>query len=225
MQHTIARHTAPKVGVIDMSPDMTAFLSPLFKELQPMGFSRASITLSEALHILLFLYGINPDRIFEFGTFYGETTRMLAANARNPNVEVFTLDIDSIDGIEFVGVDEAIAIESLENQPVFTDPRITQLKGDSLYFDPTPFKDSVQFIFIDGNHAYEYVKKDTENAFIMLDKTKPACIVWHDYENPDFPDLTEYINGVSEYKSIFHPHRPDHTTIAFYLSNCENAGK
>jgi predicted O-methyltransferase YrrM len=35
------------------------------------------------------------------------------------------------------------------------------------------------FIFIDGNHTFEYVKNDTEKAFQLLEKD--GIIVWHDY--------------------------------------------
>ena len=206
---------------VDLSSDIIRMLSPLFKDFQPRGFSRASITLSEALHMMLFLRAINPKNIFEFGTFYGETTRMLTSNALRDDVTTYTLDIDSTDGIRFVSVDAEIAREGIEHQPVFTDPRIIQLKGDSLYFDPTPYEGTIQYIFIDGNHALEYVKKDTENAFIMLDKQAPSCIIWHDYENPDFPEVTEYVNSFPDEMKFFHPHRPDHTTLAIYLSNCE----
>lgn len=46
-------------------------------------------------------------------------------------------------------------------------------------------------VFIDGDHSYEGVKKDTQRAL----KTDPKVIVWHDYENPFEIGVKKYILG------------------------------
>ena len=207
------------IRCVDLSGDMNIFLSPLFPILQPTGFSRASITLGEALVLLLALRQVEPTNVFEFGTFHGETTRMLAGNLPNPDARIFTLDIKDTDGIRFIGVDEQIAEESIGESVVFDDPRITRLFCDSLHFDSTPYHGKMQYIFIDGNHALEYVRADTANALQMLDRTRPGVILWHDFENPDFPELTDFLVALAKaLPNMYHVERPDHTSLVFYLN-------
>jgi predicted O-methyltransferase YrrM len=46
-------------------------------------------------------------------------------------------------------------------------------------------------IFIDADHSYTGVKRDTEIAFSAI--SPRGCIVWHDY-SPDLPDIVRFIN-------------------------------
>lgn len=56
---------------------------------------------------------------------------------------------------------------------------VEHITGDSTKFD---FSNIGKFdvIFVDGDHRYEAVKNDSENAFKLL-KNKDSIIVWHDY--------------------------------------------
>ena len=54
------------------------------------------------------------------------------------------------------------------------------------------------FIFIDANHTYEYVKKDFENYIKMLDKD--GVIGFHDIDNPDWPGINKFWNELKETK-------------------------
>ena len=74
-----------------------------------------------------------------------------------------------------------------------------------------------QMIFIDGNHKLRYVKSDTEKSFKMLAQ-EPSCIVWHDYRNPEFPELTSYIDSLADSKKIYHI---EDTMLAFHLTGKE----
>ena len=71
----------------------------------------------------------------------------------------------------------------------------------------------IQMIFIDGNHEVNYVKKDTENALKMISEA-PSCIAWHDYGNPQFPELKSYIDDLAKIYKIYHV---ENTMIAFHL--------
>ena len=49
----------------------------------------------------------------------------------------------------------------------------------------------MDFVFVDGSHAYEYVLKDSESALKMI---KPGgVILFHDY-NTSWPGVTKALN-------------------------------
>ena len=56
------------------------------------------------------------------------------------------------------------------------------------------------FIFIDGLHTYDQLKKDLENYSPLI--RKGGVIACHDYNHPTFPDLTTAIDEfVAEHKA------------------------
>lgn len=154
---------------------------------------------------------VKARRVFEFGTFMGGNTLNMALNTPG-SAEIFTLDLseESLSGLDQHPSDapftkmhfESRAALDFAGSPV--EEKITTLTGNSLTFDFTPWKDSVDFIFIDGGHDLETVESDTRNALQMVVRNKPACIVWHDYRNSDYPELSTYLDRVSESLGISH---------------------
>ena len=57
---------------------------------------------------------------------------------------------------------------------------VTHLQGNSQTFDFSPYKGQFDLVFVDGDHHYESVRKDTETAFTLLHNDN-SVIVWHDY--------------------------------------------
>jgi hypothetical protein len=57
--------------------------------------------------------------------------------------------------------------------------RITQLHGDSATFDWSEHDGKAGLVFVDGSHAYEYVRKDSETALRLL--AAGGMVMWHDY--------------------------------------------
>ena len=143
-----------------------------------------SMTPAEVLAIGAMVRVLRPERILEIGTFEGNTTVNLAANAPS-GARVFTLDLPPDWGRRY-SLDVADihfnAATGKHTGRQFIDSRqsdrITQLWGDSAEFDwddHGPF----DFILIDGCHTYEYAVSDTRNALRVL---RPGgAIVWHDY--------------------------------------------
>ena len=124
--------------------------------------------------------------VFEFGTFDGRTTLNLANNA-GPDARVFSLDLPAANagstsaplhrhesryaekpasGARYRGTD--------------AEPRIIQLYGDSGSFDFSPYRGSMDLVFVDGSHAYRYVVNDSLRALEML-RPRGGTILWHDY--------------------------------------------
>jgi len=57
--------------------------------------------------------------------------------------------------------------------------RVAQLSGDSATFDWSPHVGRAGLVFVDGSHAYDYVRKDSETAMRLV---RPGGVVlWHDY--------------------------------------------
>lgn len=139
-----------------------------------------------------------PKVIFEIGTYLGGTTLQLAANSQ---AEVYTLDLPPPGHKDYV-------------QPKIWDPesdvypdqpgvrfqgtsyadRIYQLFGDCQAFDFTPYYGKVDLVFVDGCHHYEYVLRDSLNAFKMI--SPDGVVVWHDYA-PYAPGVVQVLNELA----------------------------
>jgi predicted O-methyltransferase YrrM len=175
----------------------------------------------ESIILLKLMRVTRPSRIFEFGTFEGETTRFLLANlppADGRSERIYTLDLAETENVVFEGGDDALAKRVLSSQrkySLFPNAHLVkQLLQDSMHLDPQPYRGMFQFVFIDANHKLEYVRKDTENAFEMVGGS-PHCVVWHDYGNPDFPELTQYLDDLAKDRELYHV---EDTMLVFQLS-------
>ena len=184
----------------------------------------ASMSALEYIVMIKLLNLIEPSKVFEFGTYMGNTTRFILENIVDFSDEpklIYTLDLDSTDDVEFEGNDATLASKVVGTKRLYQKSihknRVVQLLGDSLTFDFSSINSKFQFILIDANHALEYVKKDTENAYELLDYSSSYVIIWDDYENPNFSDLTIYVDELaSSGKNIYHV---EETNWAIQLSD------
>lgn len=144
---------------------------------------------------------IGAKRIFEFGTYVGETAMEIARNC--PESSIVTIDLPLELAADFS--------RARSNSPVeITDPylfskergqaitgehaaRITQIREDSAQFDATPYGGQFDLIYIDASHSYSAVKADSEKAFVML--KKGGIIVWDDYS---YPGVWKYLNQLAK---------------------------
>ncbi len=155
-----------------------------------------NITVAELVVISQLVKAIRPARIFEIGTFDGRTTLAMADNAEQ--AEVLTLDLppSSIDATALrIEPHERHLIQKEYSGSRFTsvkglDGRIRQLWGDSGAFDFSPYVGSCDFVFVDGSHAYDYVRNDTERALELVGVR--GMVVWHDYD--EWPGVTRALN-------------------------------
>jgi len=131
-------------------------------------------------------------RLFEFGTCSGRTAYLWALNSP-PDAVVTTLTLppDQLDRYQAAPHDDATDTANACNESRYTrfvysgtdvEHKIEQLYADSKQFDPGPYAESFDLIFIDGSHAQSYVAGDSEKALLML---KPGgLLLWHDYRGP-----------------------------------------
>lgn len=177
---------------------------------------------------------VMPRKILEFGTAFGETTYLLALNAPE-SARVWTMDLDE-EGLKrskfYMGPakqeykqfedydprrDWDVAHRVFGKKRYFNDtPQayvITQILGDSTTYNYSQLPQDFDFIFIDANHDYDYVKSDTLNS-MKIAKKGYCCIVWHDYNRTDCPGVQKYLDELAKEKDIYHV---EETRIALYL--------
>ncbi|MBM2813934.1 MAG: hypothetical protein HW421_696 [Ignavibacteria bacterium] len=152
--------------------------------------------------------------MFEFGTATGKTTYLWARNSHdNAQIITITLPPEKLTDYSEGKTDSSDAALIAKKESLFTkhyytgtgvEKKITQIYGDSKQFDESPFLEKCDLIFIDGSHAYSYVKSDTEKAIRML---KPGGIaLWHDYRGPrhETKDVYFYLNELSKEIPLLH---------------------
>jgi predicted O-methyltransferase YrrM len=124
-----------------------------------------------------------PKSAFEIGTFTGASTMIIAQNAAR-TARIHTLDLPP-------GHKELALAADDNDPPEHSDARIgerfrgtphetkiQQHYGDSHSFDYTPYARSIDFVFVDGSHSYEYVLSDSDAALRMLSGS--GLVVWDD---------------------------------------------
>ncbi len=110
--------------------------------------------------------------IFELGTYKGITTLHLANNAAPKSSIIHTLDLPP----EMIKRNYRVG-EYLEKHQAVR--KIVQLYADSAIFDFKLYHDKLDFIFIDGDHSYAAVKRDTANLLPCL---KKGVFIWDDFD-------------------------------------------
>lgn len=58
---------------------------------------------------------------------------------------------------------------------------IVHFYGDSKNFDFTKIKEKIDLVFIDGDHSFEGIKKDSGNIFDLVGY-EDSIVVWHDFK-------------------------------------------
>ena len=184
--------------------------------------SDGNMTNWELFIISYLVKSINPNSIFEIGTFDGRTTLNIASNSRD-TAKVFTLDLpeSELGSITFNTEEtENKYIQKEESGTRFKDTpyssKITQLLGDSAQVDLSDHFKSMDFIFIDGSHAYDYVISDTKLALDLL-TPNGGTILWHDYDTSCWPGVTKALHEFYLKDDRFHSLKHIQGTTFAYL--------
>lgn len=156
--------------------DPRAPLSPI--SVHDYRYQLGGMPIDELSQVLALATARQVHRVFEFGTYLGETTLQLA---RNTDADIWTLDLPP----DRVGV---VIDPELDVYPTHVggrfvgsdvEPRVTQLLGDSRSFDYSSLARSMDLVLVDANHHCEYVLSDSRNALTLL--REGGVVVWHDY--------------------------------------------
>lgn len=187
-----------------------------------------NVSLNELAVINGIILNNNPLRIFEIGTFDGRTTINMAANSSNECV-IFTLDLEQRDVLEtkfqlgegdkFLATNRGISGQrfiNLNKSDYTVKDKIVQLYGDSATFNFKPYYNTIDLVFVDAAHSYDYVIHDTNIAFQLL-KNGKGIILWHDYKI--YPDVVKAIDTISSERRDLNIFNIKHTTLAYVKIN------
>jgi predicted O-methyltransferase YrrM len=164
--------------------------------------------LPELLAIGAICRAVQPRTIFEIGTYTGSTTLIMAFNTA-PETRITTLDLEPAarDMHRFgMGVGGFPPFEvggAFRNGPQAR--RIEQVFGSSETFNYRPYEGRMDIVFIDADHTYEFVQKDTEAALRLL---RPGGVVlWDDYlhrpEHPECSGVTQTVNELARTRPCY----------------------
>lgn len=172
---------------------------------------RRDLKLLETFLLIAAIRIVNARRVFEFGTFLGSTTLNLALNIPSDG-EVHTLDLDDqlARAARQHPADVPITqthLASKKSLDFLQSPvsyKIKMLTGNSTVFNFSQWTRSIDLAFIDGGHDLDTVRADTEHALELVSLDGPSCILWHDYNNPQYTEISDYLNNLSKDLEIFH---------------------
>ena len=113
-------------------------------------------------------------KYLEIGTWFGESIVNIASVAK----ECVSISLSDKELQQQGATKEEITVQRMFSKNI---SNIKHIEHNSRTFDFSSIG-KFDLIFIDGDHSYKGVKKDTENAFKIL-KDEKSIIVWHDYSN------------------------------------------
>jgi len=162
-----------------------------------MGKRSNLLPANELIYISSIIASRKPKRLLEIGTCDGGTTLHMALNAaEDGHVQTVDLPPDA-EGYLTFEKPQRLYIDT----PV--EAKIEQHLGNSMKMDFAEFakQGSLDFIFIDADHQYEFVKNDTLKSLDVL--SEDGMIIWHDY-TMDFPGVFKWLNELSEKLPLAH---------------------
>lgn len=133
---------------------------------------------------------VRSRTIIEVGCYKGRSTRVLADNCKG-----VVYAVDPWPELYYSNEDKAIFRIGNNVYEQFVENVKLQCKNVIIFrgtLDQFIYPDEVDFIFLDGDHRYEYVKKDIENALKLL--KKGGVLAGHDYKYVEWPGVRQAVN-------------------------------
>jgi predicted O-methyltransferase YrrM len=137
----------------------------------------------------------------EIGSFRGESL----ANISEAVSEAVSISLPD-EEIIAMGDEDHVKLQRFFSKDL---KNVKHIYHNSLTYDYSQLNKKFDLIFIDGDHSYRAIKKDTENAFKLL-KDENSIIVWHDYgysyNKENWTTISAIIEGAPADKreKIFH---------------------
>jgi len=186
--------TFTSIDILDLAPGSIRW------KLQAFPGIPASISVLECNGLALLAKKTKARKVFEFGTYMGVSATHLALNLE-PGGLVYSLDLPEDNPTALLTIhdldEKGLTVEKGKGSLVPDDVKnqVVFLKSDSAVFDETPYRNSMDLVFVDGAHSSEYVRSDTEKALRML--RQGGIVAWHDCHHK-YPDVVRYLKTLSQ---------------------------
>ncbi len=173
----------------------------------PVDVPHGPMPPEDAAFLARLIAALAPASLFEFGTNWGVSTGLMAANTP-PHACLRTLDVcrDMFSAEQLAADPELAMILPREHtgwhyrQHPLLRSKVEQIFADSLAYE-MPAEPKHDFILVDACHQLEYVRKDTQNALRGL--APGGVLMWHDFY-PDVSSWTDVFRFVSGFAKT-HP--------------------
>lgn len=196
----------PQVDILDLCPDLDERISP------HSFLSTSSPPVDMAL-LKALARRFKDCRYLEFGTSRGESV----ANVASVAAHCTTINLSDAQLRQRGFSERAVAIQRHFSKDL---PNVTHIQADSTTFDFDTLGERYDLIFVDGDHTYDGVVRDTATAFRLL-KDDRSVIVWHDYgDNPEHVrwDVVKAILDGTPPDQRRHLYRVSNTLCAIYTT-------
>jgi hypothetical protein len=155
-----------KLPVVGLRPLLDGFDdAPVMLRELPIG--PWSSPVADAFVLAKIALCLKPRHVLEVGSYRGYTARLLAEHTP-ADTRIVAFDRDPRHGAGYCGLPLAAKIER----------RVGEVSHAAFAGDPRGHYD---LIFLDADHTYEAVKRDTELLLPLL--SPEGAFVWHDYAN------------------------------------------
>jgi hypothetical protein len=156
----------PQVDILDLFPDFD-------ERVEPYSFLEGTSTTIDIALLTALARRVQNCRYLEIGTWRGESVANVAKHAR----ECVSLSLSEREMRDLGWSDDFIRVHQFYSRGL---PNVTHIGHNSRTFDFGSLGEGFDLVFVDGDHTYEGVRSDTNNAFRVL-RNGTSVIVWHDY--------------------------------------------
>ncbi len=178
--------------------DVIRSRGPIRIELEHVHDDTILTPLEQLACLALISRAMEPETIFEIGTFRGRTAMNFALNSPD-HCRIYTLDLPPGQREETqlpAGQADRTIMGASDPGRLYrgtdVEGKITQLFGDSQTFDFSPWEGKIDLVYVDGAHHYDAVRRDTGNALRIV---RPGgCVLWDEFGNyGDYNDVTRAV--------------------------------
>jgi predicted O-methyltransferase YrrM len=197
------QYVTVKKGLKDGLPtiDLLDLLPGLNETIRDYTFLDGTSRVTDIIMLKSLAKKFDHCQYLEIGSFRGESLVNVAEVAKE------CVSVSLSDGeMKELGLEKHIRLQRFFSKDL---KNVLHIHHNSLTYDFSQLNKKFDMIFIDGDHSYGAVKKDTENAFKLL-RDDQSIIVWHDYGHSynleNWNTIAAMIDGAPEDKrqKIYH---------------------